>query len=330
MPLVSFRPKGMNNVDPRETVGRPDPESRSLVYTEGISLVNVDPNEQSGGPRRRGITLEIPGMAPHSGWSDGRQAYFVEGGALKSFTPDGSNILALLSSNEPMAFCSVNDIVVASNGVDFLIIEDGDVATAFEPADPHKVSMSPGTCLEFYNGRLYAALGRVLYASDSLDTAGGVEQMDERRNVVAVFASDIVMVKRATGGLFVSDGTETFFFAGEDPFIGEGFAQRSVFPYPAIAGTVQAIAPSLLGSADIQGEACMWASERGVCLGLPGGSVANISSGTFANPIGRSGTAIVRENNGQVHFLCVVRDQRPAYNANQGRDIPVTDQPISD
>ena len=332
MALIPFRPIGANNVDPPESVGRPDPNSRSLTYTEGTEMVNVDMYEQGGGRRRRGVVLDMAGIDPHSGWSNGAMAFFIEGGALKRFWPGaGGEILALLSTDNHGAFCQVNDITVFSNGEDFHVIEAGRVATPFMPSDPFKTRMSPGTCLEFYNGRLYAALGRVLYNSDSLDTPGGVEQMDERQNITAVFASEIRMVKRVAGGLFVSDGQETFFFAGKDPVLDEGFEQRSVLPYPAIPGaTAIAITASQLGSTDVQGEACIWTSERGVCIGLPGGTVINVSDGRFATPAGRHGTAIVREQNGQVHYLCVIRDPRSGYNPHDNRSLFVSSHPIAE
>lgn len=330
MALVSFRPIGANNVDPPEAVGRPDPNSRSLIYVEGTGLVNVDPYEQGGCRRRRGAVLDVPGIGPHSGWSNGREAYFVEGSALKRFWPGaGSEIVTLLSNDDPAAFSQVNDIIVMSNGVDFIVIEGGAVATPFVPVDPFKVRMSPGRLLEFYNGRLYAALGNVLYCSDSLDTQGGIEQMDERQNVVAVFSSEITLLKRVDGGLFVSDESETFFLQGADPVIDQGFSQRTIFLYPAVAGTAAPISPGQLGS-EAQGDAAIWVSEKGVCVGLPGGSAVNLSDGTFSPPQGRRGGAVVREENGQVHYLCVMRDPTPAHNTHDARELSTISLPIQE
>jgi hypothetical protein len=331
MAVVSFRPVGANNIDPPESVGRPDPKSRSLIYTEGTAMVNIDPYEQGGGRRRRGAVMDMAGTNPHSGWSNGREAYFIEACALKRFWPGaGSEILALLSSDEPGAFCQVNNLIVMSNGVDFHVIEGGRIAPQFVPTDPFKVRMSPGNILEFYNGRLYAALGNVLYCSDSLDTQGGIEQMDERQNVVAVFASEITLVKRVIGGLFVSDGQETFFFGGQDPMLGDGFSQNCVLPYPAIPGTALTITGKQLGSDDIQGEVAMWASTKGACVGLPGGSVVNLSAEAFAPQVGRRGAAIIREENGQVHYLCVMRDPKTAHNAHNTRILSTISHPIAE
>lgn len=331
MTLVTFRPLGMNNVDLPENVGRRDTNTKALVYTEAVDLLNIDPNEKGGGSLRGGAVLDLIGIDPHSGWSDGKQAYFVEASMLKRFWPGvGSDILAVLESDDPADFCPVNDIVVMSNGKDFKVIEDGEVSTPFVPSSPFKEPMSPGHLLEFYNGRLYAALDNVVYASDSLDSqdAGGIEQMDERKNVVAVFASEVQMIKRVAGGLYVSDMQETFFLAGSDPFIDEGFRQDSIFPYPALKGSVKTVTPGQLGL-DIKGECCVWASDRGVCIGLPGGSAFNASEDVYQPPTGKRGAGLVRSQNGQVHYLCVVRDPQQEHNAHEERsEITVTTKSI--
>lgn len=329
MTLVTFRPSGMNNVDEAEHIGKRDPNSRALVYTEAADMLNVDPNDKGGGSLRGGAVLDMIGSGTHSGWSDGKQAYFIEAGMLKRFWPGvGSDILAVLESDEPAAFCPVNDIVVMSNGKDFKVIEDGEVSTPFVPSDPFKEPMTPGQHLEFYNGRLYSALDNVVYASDSLDTPGGIEQMDERKNVVAVFASAVQMIKRVSGGLYISDMKETFFFAGSDPFIDEGFRQDPVFPYPALNGSVKEVTPGQLGL-DIKGECCMWATDRGVCVGLPSGSAFNASENVYHPPSGKRGAGLVRSENGQVHYLCVVRDPQQAHNAHEERsEITATTKAI--
>lgn len=330
MPNVSYQFTGMNNVADPANVGSPVPKSRKLTYTEMAQMVNADPDNYAGCQLRPG-QVSVSAGDTHSGWSNPynpQEMFCVQGATLKRLWPDGSltTIRSGLSEGLHMAFCQVNDVVAYSNGAERGVIEQGIDTVSFVPTDPYKAPMVAGHSLEWYNGRLYALKGNALYCSDSLDTPGGIESMDERQCVVAVFDGIGTMLQRVENGLFVSAGRETFFFQGVDPWVGEGFTQRSVAPYPAIPYTAVPVKADLLGIDGLTGWACMWVSDRYVCIGGNGGFSLKLDK--FAVTPGKEGAAVLREQNGTVHYLAVTRDLASKYNTFQLPTIDVDDEDI--
>jgi hypothetical protein len=224
----------------------------------------------------------------------------------------------------PMAFIQVNDVVRYGNGVEHGIIENGIDTAPFVPTLNFKTSMVPGNFLEFYNGRLYALQDNVLYCSDSLDVPGGIESMDTRHNVVAVFDGPGSMLRRTDTGLFVSAGGGTFFFRGDDP-AGDrgGFEQISVAPYPAVRGTDQPIKAELLGIEGWRGWAALWYSAQGICAGSAEGVFQNLTQHSAALPAGIRGTSAIRQDGGLVHYVAAVQPLGSVF--NQFRPLGVVD-----
>lgn len=330
MPTVTFfKTYGMNNVDDPKDVGAPVPKIKQLIYTEGVLFENVDPNNNGGCSLRKGRETVYNG-APHSGWGNGNEAYFVENGQLKRFFPDNTAtvIREAVAADRRMVYCQVNDIVVYSNGAQWGILEKGVDVPPFVPTLPFKERMVAGEFIEYYNGRLYALKNleelpgqSALYCSDSLDVPGGIESMDERFNIVAVFDGTGSLLLAVDDGLFVAAGNETFFFLGADPVVG-GFDQRSKALYGAIPHASVSFKAELLGIDGVTGTAGMWASERNICIGGNGGFFLELDK--IAIQPGTEGAGILREQNGVAHCLftvCNVTDEK--YNAFQPRAIDV-------
>lgn len=331
MATVSYQFSGMNNTADPLNVGAPLPNSRQLIFTEMSKMVNADP-DNFGGCQLRPGQVSVSAVATHSGWTNPyipREMFCVQGTALKRLWPDGSltAIRSGLTAGLRMVFCQVNDVVAYSNGIERGVIEQGQHTSPFIPTDPFKFPMVAGQFLEWYNGRLYALKDNVLYCSDSLDVPGGIESMDERQNVVAVFDGPGKMLQRVENGLFVSAGDETFFFQGSDPWIDGGFEQRSIAPYAAIPYTSVPVKADLLGIDGLQGWACMWTSERYVCIG--GNSGFFLKQEKFAFKPGRQGAAVLREQNGTVHYLATIQDATgETYNTFNIPSIDVDDETI--
>lgn len=324
---------GANNVDDPADVGAPL-DSRELVFTEVVKLVNVDPDNRGGAALRPGREQASVATGLHSGWSDPHTpdiGYFVNGTFLNRVDAAGALTIVKydLIPGRHVTFCQINDALVYSNGLQFGVIENGADTPPFTPTAPFKVRMVAGSAMEFYNGRLYTLVdnydgtpGCALICSDSLDTPGGIESMDTRQNIVGVFRGAGKMVCRVEskdgGGLFVSAGDETFWLAGRDAVLEGGFAaQESVAPYAAIPGTARAIKGELL-KGNLSGNACIWASTRGVCVGAAGGVFLNVSEKKVSYPDGQVGTAVVREENGLVHYVFVLQGAGTAYNTFAG------------
>lgn len=330
MSTTSYQFTGMNNVDDPTNVGAPVPNSRQLIFTQMTSMVNADP-DNFGGCQLRPGQVSVSGTAAHSGWSNPynpQEMFCVQGTNLKRLWPDGSltTIRSGLTAGLRMAFCQVNDVVAYSNGIERGVIEQGKDTAPFVPSDPYKLPMVAGQFMEWYNGRLYVLKDNVLYCSDSLDVPGGIESMDERQNVVAVFDGMGSMLQRVENGLFVSAGKETFFFQGDDPWVDGGFAQRSIAPYAAVPYTSVPVKADLLGMDGLTGWACMWVSERYVCIGGNSGFFLKLEK--LAIKAGKDGAAVLREQNGTAHYLAVTRDTAEEYNTFQLPTISVDDEDI--
>jgi hypothetical protein len=310
MKSTLFKFKGMNNVEDPTVVGAFDKELRS--FTEAVSLNNVDMSPTGETKLRKGFIKQVSGDY-HSAWStpDFAQSFLVDGTQLKSFNGTTlSSSLKTVASKLPMSFCKVNDVIVFSNGVDFGVIENGGVVDPFIPTSEFKVPMQPGQFLEWYNGRLYSLYNDVLYCSESLDTEGGIEQMDLRQNEVAWLKGSGTMLKAVDDGLWVASEEEVIFLQGDDPFSGDGFTLKEITPYGSAYGTAISAKGELFGTS---GKVAIWTSVRGICIGGNSGAFRNMSQDKMAYDFGR-GAAFLREEGGDVHYITTMTTTQTAYN----------------
>lgn len=339
MPTISYKfNNGMNNVDDPINVGAPVPNSRQLIFTEMIKIVNADPDNYDSLSLRPG-QVSVSDTASHSGWSNPynpREMFCVQGTNLMRLWLGMTTTVVRsgLTAGLRMVFCQVNDVVAYSNGLEQGIIENGVDVAPFVPSDSFKLPMAAGQFLEWYNGRLYALKDNVLYCSDSLDTPGGIESMDERQCIVAVFDGPGTMLQRVDDGLFVSAGKETFFFKGNEALVEpraagwgrlDGFQQISVATHAAIPYTACPVKAELIGINGLTGNACIWTSERYICIGGNGGFFQ--IKDKFAFKAGYRGAAVLREAGGLVHYLSILQSAPGAeYNMFQPQGISVDDQ----
>ena len=328
----------MNNVDDPYTVGQ---SFVNGTYRQALRMVNLDPGSVK---RLRAGTLNIlAGTSYDSGWSDPyvyspTEGYFTNGALLNRIDSSG-NITVIrydMITGLKVRFCQVNDVTVYSNGIQWGVIENGVDTAPFYPAavisgqsgqiPSYKERMVAGKFIEYFNGRLYALVDNyqgkacALICSDPMTVPGHIESMDTGNNIVATFDGEGTMLGRIEGdgsGLFVGTTLETFWLSMQDAVAYEGVrSYASVAPYGVVPGTVcpiKAERTALKSTANMQ----MWASTRGVCVGGPGGMFVNMTQDTVSYPPGVEGTAIVREQGGEVHYICSMQQPGVAYNAYQ-------------
>ena len=176
--------------------------------------------------------------------------------------------------------------------------DDGNYA-----ADAFKLRTTAGTCLEFYNGRLYMAINNFVYCTRSHD----IEHYDIRYNVVAGFPGAVRLIVRVNDGLYIATDTDTYFLRGEGPYEkdvpGSGFQQRHVMKYGAIYGTATRLQSELVPDAQTADTVVLWASTIGVVEGGNGGNYKLLSLNQTTMPSGISGTSFIREHNGVYLFI---------------------------
>jgi hypothetical protein len=289
------------------------PDSRTPLFTEWARLANVDVDDFGGCALRKGYIAATAGNGVHSLWSNPlhpTDGYFVEQGTLKVRRADGIVIplRSGLTLGMRMFYCQVNNVVAYSNGMERGIIEDYIDCGPFVPTDEFKLPFPAGRCLEWHNGRLYTGIEEngayALVCSDSLDTPGGVESMDDRQCNVAQFDGPITMIQHVEApggtGLFIGAGGATFYLPGSDPVAAEDMGEYQVDRYGAVLGSNVPVQAGLVGKGGT-GFGAFWVAGDRVCYGAPSGEVVALDK--LAVPVATEGTGMIREANGAAHYV---------------------------
>jgi hypothetical protein len=273
-------------------------------------MLNVDPDNKDGFSTRQGCTLALSGAA-HSGWDDGKgNAYLVKGGYLCSFNGTATTNLIAVNPTLKMAFEPVNDVIVASNGQDYIIIDNGSAYYATPSTAEFRVSPPAGRYLAFYNGRLYIARDNVICCTVPFS----VDECDERQMRIPLTQDTITGLVAVDNGLFVGTTTEAFFLAGIDAFAEGGFQITRVADYGVTHGTMKKSIAENMQVTQFPGTVAVWAGKRGFCAGGNGGAFKNLSVLSVSIPVAEDGASMVREQNGQTHFVAVL-DSNSTFNA---------------
>jgi hypothetical protein len=155
-----------------------------------------------------------------------------------------------------------------------------------------------GSVLCAYKGRLYIAVDDVLYATSPLS----YEHCD-LRDFRAFDGSQVRLLAPVEGGIFVGTARAIYFLAGAD------FAEHSLVKKadcPAIAGTVQLADGAIVtGNEQLAGMVvALLATRDGVLLGLPDGSVQNLTQQHHELPAATTGCAVLRTGAATQYLLC--------------------------
>jgi hypothetical protein len=157
----------------------------------------------------------------------------------------------------------------------------------------------PGTALALFKGRIYIAVGDVLYATMPLS----YEHCD-LRDFRAFDGSAIRVLGAVEGGLFVGTSEAVYFLAGA------GFADHALLrklDSPAIAGSlVSADGMAASGRAELaDARVVLFATVDGIVMGLPDGSLQNLTRERFELPAMASGAAAFIEGPASQYLLSI-------------------------
>lgn len=275
--------------------------TRSAPGGQCAEIRNMDPDNSGGVSTRTGYGL-IQAGATHSGWSNGVNAYCVTGGQLCLFDGTATTPIYTLSTDAPLSYCQVNRLVVASNGIDYLVIDGSTVTPAQPLSASYKVAPPAGRCLAFYNGRLYISVGNTLCCTDPYS----VDSCDSRQMYLPITHDAITGLAAVDDGLYIGTTKETLFLQGNDPFSDAGMALRQVNNYSVINRTMlTSNATRFRVAKDFTGAVACWASPIGFHLGGNGGATLNLSE-TMAMPDCETGASMIREQNGLIHYVAVL------------------------
>lgn len=125
------------------------------------------------------------------------------------------------------------------------------------------------------------------------DFAKGYMLFGERVNVVAGLQN----------GFYVGTENAHWWLEGEDM---EKLSLTQVADYGAINGTKVHINGDVVGTGESTERIPLWTTQRGIVLGLPGGTLRNAHENKVDFPGGRIGTALYRNANRQNHYIARV------------------------
>lgn len=161
-----------------------------------------------------------------------------------------------------------------------------------------KDKMPAGHMLGFHQNRLFVAVDNVIYYSEAYNY--GIT--DLAKNFI-MMPSRVTLLAPEPQGIFVSaKDDKTYYISGADP---DNFAMVEKADYPAIENTQARVDQDMLGDG-VGGEAWVWASRKGICSGIIGGSFRNITKGKYAIPTGAIGSAIFRQKDGVSQYLGII------------------------
>ena len=158
--------------------------------------------------------------------------------------------------------------------------------------------MPAGHMLAFHQNRLYVAVDNVIYYSEPYNY--GIT--DLTKNFI-MLPDRVTLMAPEPQGIFVSaKDDKTYYISGQDP---DKFAMVEKADYPAIENTQARIDQDMFGEG-VNGEVWVWASKKGICSGVIGGSFRNLTKGKYAIPTGAIGSAIFRQKDGVSQYLGII------------------------
>lgn len=158
-----------------------------------------------------------------------------------------------------------------------------------------------GSILEVHSGVMYVVAGNVAYHSDPYQ----FERFRRARQFLQ-YPGQITMFSAVNDGIYVSTPETTWFVEGTVP---REMKSKVVFNHGALPGTaVKTTIGALKAEEESQegspgGTATMWTSPQGVCIGMEGGRVVNLTDQRVTFPAASRGGAIVRQVRGYTQYL---------------------------
>jgi len=148
---------------------------------------------------------------------------------------------------------------------------------------------------------------RMLYAKDKLiylSDAYAPEHITDGESFLP-FADTVNMIGVVATGFFVGTSVATYFVALTDKL--ETAQMIFVAPYGVVPGTRSYMDASVLEGGVVSGILPVWMSHKGLCVGMPDGTVKNLTHTSVIIPKGVKGTTLFRQEDGQNHIISVIQ-----------------------
>lgn len=296
----------------RNTVGQ-----ERLSPEELEAAVNVDIDDSGQLRRRRGTTKVADGDY-HSLYRAAQKTLVVKNGDLVQVFPDYSTkLLKTGLGSDPVAYCEVGPVVYYSSRTHSgVIAEDGTVgpwgttgpegrwlSPVIQPTDDlpavrGKLLGDPpkATALAWYNGRIYLAADRTLWATELFM----YDYVDKTKNYF-YFESPITTIGSVTDGLYVGTDQGTFFLKGSL----NQMNRTPLMPYGVMPGSMITVPAELIKKDSPSKNAVLFLTESGLCAGFDGGECYNLTQTRVIFPESDRVAPLFRRQDGMNQYVGV-------------------------
>ncbi len=257
---------------------------------------NVDHDQTGRVSRRKGFSATSRTEDIHSLFCDNGPCLFVAGSKLCLLSGDYSKTeLATVTPGARMRYLQLNNRVYYANGHQTGFIENGSnnswVMGAYYGPETDRQFVDPplGSRLAFHGGSIWVTQGSVAWHSEPF----AFNWFDLARNFLP-FEGEIRMFRPVTSGIFVSLEDKTLFIEGT--LSNDMKRRRTVANYPAIEDTDVELDASKIGSGEMSGQAALWTTPEGICVGLPTGEFLNLTQRKLLYPTALRGAGLALDN----------------------------------
>lgn len=168
-----------------------------------------------------------------------------------------------------------------------------------EPLDTQFMTVPPaGHLVRHYNGRLYIAIGNVVFYTEALRY--GLCKLSEN---FLLFPERVTVFEPVLDGIYVATDS-TYFLSGDEP---AKFQQFVASPYTAVEGTGLQLDSNVFKLQNVDGKVAYWFGERGAMLGLSGGKVLPVMETQVAVSQYNAGVSLFRETDGIRQMVTALR-----------------------
>ncbi len=291
------------------------------------SLKNMDVDD-SGRPKLRGGTLATDETSSsHSLFCDGAACLYVKGSILYSLGADYSatSLATGLTAGERMSYAQVDDIIYYANGFERGVVidvvtspsavtwtkdveyQDGipyvtagtGTTTYIGPESTIKLYDPPtGHLLKIWNGRMFIAQVVDGYSLIWYSERFAYSHFRLAKGYLP-FESKVLMMEAVVDGMFVGTEDYLYFLQGDQP---EDFKIIRLADYRAVQGTAVMVSGTEIGDGRQDAEVVLFATTEGVCMGMPGGRIVNLTDQKLNMPEARYGCGLIKDGK----YICLL------------------------
>lgn len=327
-PIRFGRFDGMTNTIDRERLG-----PRDLA-----AALNIDLDDVGQAHRRRGRTKVASGNF-HSLWSsDNGTVYGVRNNQLGIVRPDYSFVDAGRTVGRgPLCYLQLGDKIYFSSADGSGVITEEVNVSAWGPDQPIWYSPvatpsatlapiggkwlgkpPPARYMTYYNGRIYGALGSLLWATEYF-----MYDYVDRTRTFFQFEGEITMLNAVTGGIYVGTTVGVFYMEGLSL---ADMKRQAVMDSPVIPGSAVMMPAELANPRQVGTQvdtptqvSVGFMTTTGFCVGASEGKCTNLTEARMFFPPAQRAAAMFRRQDGMNHYIvCADSEGDPKNGARFG------------